>query len=54
MEQNKYREKLVESLGKETCSGTIPYTTGQLLRLTDNEIGQLYDNNVNTTRDCGG
>ena len=34
--------------------GTIPYTTGQLLRLTDNEIGQLYDNNVNTTRDCGG
>lgn len=34
--------------------GTIPYTTGQLLRLTDVEIGQLYDNNVNTTRDCGG
>ena len=34
--------------------GTIPYTTGQLLRLTDNEIGQLYGNNVNTTRDCGG
>lgn len=34
--------------------GTIPYTTGQLLRLSDNEIGQLYDNNVNTTRDCGG
>lgn len=34
--------------------GTISYTTGQLLRLTDDEIGQLYDNNVNSTRDCGG
>ena len=34
--------------------GTINYTNGQLLRLTDDEIGQLYDNNVNTTRDCGG
>ena len=34
--------------------GTIGYTNGQLLRLTDDEIGQLYDNNVNTTRDCGG
>lgn len=34
--------------------GTINYTTGQLLRLTDDEIGQLYDNNVNSTRDCGG
>ena len=33
--------------------GTISYTNGQLLKLTDNEIGQLYDNNVNTTRDCG-
>lgn len=34
--------------------GTIGYTNGQLLKLTDDEIGQLYDNNVNTTRDCGG
>jgi len=34
--------------------GTINYTTGQLIRLTDDEIGQLYDNNVNSTRDCGG
>ena len=33
--------------------GTINYTAGQLLRLTDDEIGQLYDNCVNTTRDCG-
>lgn len=33
--------------------GTINYTNGQLLKLTDDEIGQLYDNNVNTTRDCG-
>lgn len=33
--------------------GTIGYTNGQLLKLTDDEIGQLYDNNVNTTRDCG-
>ena len=33
--------------------GTIAYTNGQLLKLTDDEIGQLYDNNVNTTRDCG-
>lgn len=33
--------------------GTINYTNGQLLKLTDLEIGQLYDNNVNTTRDCG-
>lgn len=34
--------------------GTISYTAGQLLRLSDDEIGQLYDNNVNSTRDCGG
>lgn len=34
-------------------NGTIPYANGQLLRLTDDEIGELYDNNVNTTRDCG-
>ena len=33
--------------------GTIDYTNGQLLKLTDDEIGQLYDNNVNTSRDCG-
>lgn len=33
--------------------GTISYTAGQLLKLTDDEIGLLYDNNVNTTRDCG-
>ena len=33
--------------------GTINYTNGQLLKLTDDEIGLLYDNNVNTTRDCG-
>ena len=33
--------------------GTINYTNGQLLKLTDDEIGQLYDNNVNTSRDCG-
>ena len=35
------------------ANGTIPYANGQLLRLTDDEIGELYDNNVNTTRDCG-
>ena len=34
--------------------GNITYTNGQLTRLTDNEIGQLYDINVNTSRDCGG
>lgn len=34
--------------------GTIGYTNGQLRRLTDDEIGQLYDQNVNTSRDCGG
>ena len=34
--------------------GKIQYTTGQLSRLTDDEIGQLYDNNVNTSRQCGG
>ena len=34
--------------------GGIQYTSGQLSRLTDDEIGQLYDNNVNTSRQCGG
>lgn len=34
--------------------GSIQYTSGQLTRLTDDEIGQLYDNNVNTSRQCGG
>lgn len=33
--------------------GTIAYTSGQLLKLTDDEVGQLYDNNVNESRDCG-
>ena len=33
--------------------GTISYTVGQLIRLTDDDIGLLYDNNVNTSRDCG-
>lgn len=36
-----------------TDRGAIPYSNAQLLRLTDDEIGQLYINNVNTTRDCG-
>lgn len=34
--------------------GNITYTNGQLTRLTDPEIGQLYDINVNTSRDCAG
>ena len=34
--------------------GKIDYTAGQLTRLTDDEIGQLYDVNVNTSRQCGG
>ena len=34
--------------------GNITYTNGQLSRLTDVEIGQLYDINVNTSRDCAG
>lgn len=33
--------------------GTIAYTTNQLARLSDDEIGQLYDNNINTSRLCG-
>lgn len=34
--------------------GGISYTAGQLKRLTDDEVGQLYDNQCNTSRDCGG
>jgi phage tail sheath protein FI len=34
--------------------GNITYTNGPLTRLTDDEIGQLYDINVNTSRDCAG
>lgn len=34
--------------------GNITYTNGPLTRLTDVEIGQLYDINVNTSRDCSG
>ena len=34
--------------------GNITYTNGPLTRLTDDEIGQLYNINVNTSRDCGG
>ena len=37
-----------------TARGTITYTSGQLVQLSDDEIGQLYDNNVNTSRPCGG
>lgn len=33
--------------------GTITYTSNQLARLSDDEIGQLYDNNINTSRLCG-
>lgn len=36
-----------------TARGTITYTTNQLARLSDDEIGQLYDNNINTSRLCG-
>lgn len=34
--------------------GNITYSNGPLTRLTDVEIGQLYDINVNTSRDCAG
>lgn len=34
--------------------GGITYTAGQLKRLTDDEIGQLYDAMTNTSRQCGG
>ena len=34
--------------------GTIVYTSGQMVQLSDDEIGQLYDVNINTSRPCGG
>lgn len=34
--------------------GNVTYSNGPLTRLTDTEIGQLYDINVNTSRDCSG
>lgn len=34
--------------------GGIAYAAGQLSRLSDPEIGQLYDSNINTSRLCGG
>ena len=34
--------------------GTIDYTSGQMVQLSDDEIGQLYDSNINTSRPCGG
>lgn len=34
--------------------GGIAYTSSQLTKLTDDEIGKLYDINVNTSRMCGG
>lgn len=36
-----------------TTRGVIDYTSNQLARLSDAEIGQLYDNNINTSRLCG-
>ena len=35
------------------AKGSIDYSTNQLKRLTDDEIGQLYINNINTSRLCG-
>lgn len=35
------------------AKGSIDYATNQLKRLTDDEIGQLYINNINTSRLCG-
>ena len=35
------------------AKGSIEYSTNQLKRLTDDEIGQLYINNINTSRLCG-
>ena len=37
-----------------TARGTITYTSGQMVQLSDDEIGQLYDSNINTSRPCGG
>lgn len=34
--------------------GTIDYSSGQLLKLSDQEIGQLYDANINCSRTCAG
>ena len=34
--------------------GGIGYSNGVLPKNTDNEIGQLYDNNINTSRTCAG
>lgn len=34
--------------------GAIPYTAGQLLKLNDYEIGQLYDAHINFSRTCAG
>lgn len=33
--------------------GQITYTHGQLKKLTDNEVGELYINNINTSKNCG-
>ena len=35
-------------------NGTIDYSNGQLLKLSDQEIGQLYDANINCSRSCAG
>lgn len=35
-------------------NGTIDYSNGQLLKLSDPEIGQLYDANINCSRSCAG
>lgn len=35
-------------------NGTIDYSNGQLLKLSDPEIGQLYDANLNCSRTCAG
>ena len=34
--------------------GTIDYSNGQLLKLSDPEIGQLYDAHINCSRTCAG
>lgn len=35
-------------------NGTIDYSNGQLLKLSDPEIGQLYDAHINCSRTCAG